>query len=325
MTRNVYVGADPARPVLGARTRADFERLNTQLWRTVRRTNFRARARLLAREIKQTRPDLIGMQEVAIWRRGERGVTDGPATPARFVVYDFRRILQHELRRAGLRYAVAAKVRNADVEAPTTLGFDIRLTDRDLVLVNRESPLRVRGRSARRFEAEISLNVTGIPVRIVRGWSAVDASLSGRRFRFVTTHLDPTIDAVRISQTRELLERGGPIRGKGPVILAGDLNSRPIAMQDGEPTAYGLLARAGFVDTWVQRNRARPGYSCCMRQEDIMDPPPAPFTRRIDHVLTRPRFRVLRTRIVGRDPENRTASGLWPSDHGGHVTTLRFR
>ncbi len=323
MTRNIYVGADAARPVLLSRTRADFERNNTHLWRTVRKTDFPARARLLAREIGRTRPGVIGLQEVALWRRGPTGVTDGPATPARKVVYDFLKILQRRLRREGLRYRVAARGRNSDVEGPTTLGYDVRLTDRDVILVRPSPRLHIGGSAAQHFEARISLTVAGIPVSVVRGWTSVDLRVAGRRLRVVNTHLDPTLEAVRNTQVQELLGPAGPTRTHRPLILVGDVNTTPSG--GSPPNAYRTLRRSGFLDTWVQRNGRRPGHSCCMRREDIMDPPPAPFNRRIDYILTRPRFRVLRTRIVGRDPRNRTRSGVWPSDHGGHVARLRFR
>ena len=51
------------------------------LWAEVQSTDFPVRSKLLAREIKQTKPDLIGMQEVAIWRRGPDGLKDGATTP----------------------------------------------------------------------------------------------------------------------------------------------------------------------------------------------------------------------------------------------------
>ena len=323
MTRNIYVGADVARPVLLSRTRADFERNNTHLWRTVRKTDFRARAGLLAREIGRTRPDVIGLQEVALWRRGPIGVTDGPATPARQVVYDFLKVLQRRLRRDGLPYRVAAALRNSDVEGPTTLGYDVRLRDRDVILVRRSRRLRIGRPRARHFKARISVAVAGIPISVVRGWTSVDLRVAGRRLRFVDTHLDPTLEAVRNAQVQELLGPAGPTRTRRPLILAGDVNATPSGGTP--PNAYRILRRAGFLDTWVQRNGRRPGRSCCMRREDITDPPPAPFSHRIDYILTRPRFRVLRTLIVGRNPRNRTRTGLWPSDHGGHVARLRFR
>ena len=323
MTRNIYVGANVERPVILSRTREDFERNVTHVWRTVRKTNFPARARLLAREIKRTRPAVIGLQEVALWRRGPSGVTDGPATPAHHVVYDFMKLLQRRLRRAGLHYRVAAHQRNSDVEAPTTLGYDVRLTDRDVILVKRSRRIRVGRAHRRHFKARIAITVAGIPIRVVRGWVAVDLRVGGRRLRFVTTHLDPTLESIRNAQVRELLGPRGPFHTHRALILAGDLNTTPGGGTP--PNAYRVLRNARFLDTWAQRKGRRRGRSCCMRRENIMDPPPAPFNRRIDYILTRPRFRVLETLIVGRNPRNRTSTGLWPSDHGGHVAQLRFR
>ncbi len=42
-------------------------------------------------------------------------------------------------------------------------------------------------------------------------------------------------------------------------------------------------------------------------------------------VLRTPLIRVLAGWVVGGDPDNRTSSGLWPSDHGGAVVALRLR
>jgi hypothetical protein len=67
-----------------------------------------------------------------------------------------------------------------------------------------------------------------------------------------------------------------------------------------------------------------PGFSCCFKTETIKDPPPAPFDHRVDHVFTKGRLPVLAGRVVGDDPANRTASGLWPTDRGV-VMTLRLR
>jgi hypothetical protein len=84
-------------------------------------------------------------------------------------------------------------------------------------------------------------------------------------------------------------------------------------------------SRAGLRDTWLVRNPKGRRNNCCLKQETITDPPPGSFDHRVDHILARGRFKVLRTRIVGTDPGNRAAAGLWPSDHGGGATTLRLR
>ena len=98
MTRNIYLGGNIALPI-GATSREDFEAKTTQLWQQVQATDFPARAKLLAREIRRTKPDVIGLQEVALWRRGPDGVKDGAATPATTVGL---RLPGHAARRAGL-------------------------------------------------------------------------------------------------------------------------------------------------------------------------------------------------------------------------------
>jgi hypothetical protein len=38
------------------------------MWDQMRKTDFQARAKLLAKEINQNQPDLIGIQEATIWK-----------------------------------------------------------------------------------------------------------------------------------------------------------------------------------------------------------------------------------------------------------------
>jgi hypothetical protein len=66
MTRNVYLGGNIALPI-GAPSRDVFEQKTTQLWQQVQATDFPARAKLLAREIRRTKPDVIGLQEMAYY------------------------------------------------------------------------------------------------------------------------------------------------------------------------------------------------------------------------------------------------------------------
>ncbi len=78
-----------------------------------------------------------------------------------------------------------------------------------------------------------------------------------------------------------------------------------------------MIADGGFADLGVEEN------TCCFC-EDLRDDPPPAFTSRIDHVLGK-RRRSLRSSsaLIGDDPDNRTGTGLWPTDHGGVVATLK--
>jgi hypothetical protein len=39
--------------------------------------------------------------------------------------------------------------------------------------------------------------------------------------------------------------------------------------------------------------------------------------------MTKGDIKVKKSRLIGLDPANRTASGLWPSDHAGLVAKLK--
>jgi endonuclease/exonuclease/phosphatase family metal-dependent hydrolase len=310
MTRNIYLGGNIALPI-GTQSRQQFEQKATQLWQEVQTTNFPARAKLLAREVRQTKPDLIGLQEVARWRQ------DGTT------VYDFLALLRKQLKRAGQRYRVGRVQVEADIEAPISSSSTVRLTMRDVVLVRKRKGLRVRRALGANYAADFRVD-TPVGTKISRrGWAAVDATLKGKRFRFVDTHLESFDPGTRLTQARALV--AGPVRKHGTVIVVGDLNSDPTGATGATPDAYRAFIDAGLRDTWLLHNPSDPGYECCLKQETIMDPPPGPFDHRIDHILAKGRFGVVRTRIVGTNPANRTASGLWPSDHGGVATTLSLR
>jgi endonuclease/exonuclease/phosphatase family metal-dependent hydrolase len=321
MTRNVYLGGDIARPATG-RTGEEFERKAAALWQMVQRTNFPARAKLIAREIRQARPDLIGLQEVALWRRGPDGVKDGPATPATQVVYDYLGILLGELRAAGMHYRIGSWQEEADIEAPTSLGHDVRVTIRDVVLVRRRRDLRVRRPLSGTFAAAFALPTVVGAVTVRRGWAGLDFRLHGRQFRFINTHLEAFSNDVRVAQAGELIAPGGPARTGGSVIVVGDLNSDPTGASGSPPDAYRVLTGAELRDAWLQVRPANPGHECCFKREDITDAPPAPFDRRIDHILATTPLRATFASVIGDDPRNRTASRLWPSDHGGVVVAL---
>jgi hypothetical protein len=150
MTRNLYLGADIL-PIAQAKTGEELVAAATTLWAHVRLTDFPARAAVLADEIFWARPDVLGLQEVSIFRSGDPAVCGGanPSAPtARHVELDFLAILQKELHRRGLHYEVAAQVTSMDVELcivdPSRKGGlgDLRYTDLDVLLVRRDVPWR---------------------------------------------------------------------------------------------------------------------------------------------------------------------------------------
>jgi len=321
MTRNLYAGTDLG-PLLSATSLPEFAFEVTQAFGRVQATDFPARAKVLAKEIKEADPHLIGLQEVALWRIGEPGVLDGSITPATTVVYDFLASLQDELSHRGLHYSVVIVQNEFDAEGPSTLGFDIRLTLRDVILAKADLPpdeLTLSNANSANYLATLSLPTVAGPLTFTRGWTSVDATVNRRAFRFINTHLEAFSPYHRWAQSNELLLPGGPTDTSLPVVLVGDFNSSPD--EAGPFLAYANLIAAGFVDTWLQVNPTDPGYTG-FNAADLLNPTPT-LTTRVDHVLTRPGVEVFRSMIVGIDQDNRTPSGLWPSDHAGVVATLR--
>jgi endonuclease/exonuclease/phosphatase family metal-dependent hydrolase len=322
MTRNIYLGGNIFGPLAAGDDRAEFERLAGVLWAEVQGTDFvGTRAALLAREIKRTKPDLIGLQEVALWRRGPDGVKDGATTPATQVVYDFLKTLRAELKRRNLRYAVGAKQQEADIETAIDAGYDVRLTMFDVILVKKRKGLRVTDSLSENYETDISVPTPVGPLTSRRGWTAVDVRFKGKRLRFVNTHLEAATDDVREAQARELVAPGGPLRVRRQKVVVGDFNSDPLGRESASG-AFDVLAAFNLVDTW--RNRFGPGFSCCLEQSDARDTTTNGFDHRIDLILAKPRVRAIRGQVVGDELADRAANGLWPSDHAGVVTRLRL-
>ena len=326
MTRNIYLGADIARPI-GSATREEFEQNNQIVWDTVVKTNFPARAKLLAKEIRATKPDLIGLQEVALWRKGPK---DNPA-PATDVAYDFLRTLRKEIKAAGLTYRVASVQEEANVEGPTVSDGDVRLTMRDVILVKKRSGLDVTGKKGANYKARLSVPTAVGPVTVKRGWTYVNATLNGIRFRLINTHLEAFGTEIRLAQTKELIGEKGPTNTNLPTFLVGDMNSdaKGDPNGDGDPAPYKLIVKTGFKDAWTYIKRGTTGFTCCLENETADDPPPFPGDHRIDHIFTlRGRTNVAGVKAVkvGIDPGNRTTGSprLWPSDHGGWVGTFRL-
>src|SRR5262245_11032617 len=151
MTRNIYLGADLGPPLRAALAQppgspAQLIALANGVHTArsiVDQTNFPVRARLLAGEIAATAPDLVALQEVALWRHGPLELGQIGVPNAATVDIDFLQILTDALAAQGASYSVVRVQQEADVESPSFVGpnpgalgadpADIRLTMRDVI------------------------------------------------------------------------------------------------------------------------------------------------------------------------------------------------
>jgi hypothetical protein len=322
MTRNLYLGAD-LRPAITATTPEAAQAAVASIFSVARRTNFPERAVALAREIADAGPLLVGLQEVAAWYSGPFG----DSAPATAVEYDYLQILLRALAVAGAPYSVVRVQDEADIEGPAGAPFhrDIRLVQRDAILV-RAGPgdgVRLDGARSGHFVTKLVVpTATAGVVTVNRGWVAVDATVDGHAFRFVNTHLEAFDPLIRLGQAAELVAPTGPVgSAPGDVVLVGDLNSGPELPVHTNRLAFQALVVAGMTDTWRALHPADPGFTA--GYGELLDDPPGPaLEHRVDHVMTRGSVGFVDARRSGIDPDDRTAGGLWPSDHAGVITTI---
>lgn len=317
MTQNLYLGSSLT-PALSATTPEEFVEAVAQIYATVLRTDFPARAQAIADEIEAAEPDLVGLQEVSRW------TTTGVGLPS----YDFLALLQAALTARGLEYSVAAVVDNASI-GPAPLAFpgcvdpvlgitcSVQLDDRDVILVNdRTGGLTWGNPRSGRYDAQTVVESPVGPLSFDRGWVSIDARLDGQPFRFVNTHLETEDSAdVQEAQAAEFLR--GPGRG-GTIIAVGDFNS---AADGSTTTSYAQLTAPGkFRDAWDE-DALGLGYTCC--QASALDNPESALRSRIDLVLGRGAARSLDAVVIG-DTPFQDVSPLWPSDHAGVVASFRL-
>jgi endonuclease/exonuclease/phosphatase family metal-dependent hydrolase len=333
MTRNVFLGADLG-PALAATTLDGAIDGAGVILNEVDETNFPERAKPLAKEIAESEPDLVGLQEVALWR--QQVPPDGPGSEATDVRYDFLALLLQELAAIDANYTVVQVQEEFDQELPADVDgsnatgnpllfgaeLDARLTMRDVILAKKGSAVRTTGETdGAHFTNLLPLSIGGvIPILVERGWDSTEATIAGTstEFRFVNTHLEAFDAGIRLLQAQELFASGGPLDTDEQVILVGDLNSGTEARHNihgSDQLAFLALLGFGMTDNGAIQ-------SCCY--SDLFDPTQV-FDHTVDHVLTKPGLETTNAFVTGNDPAERTPSGLWPSDHGGVVSTLELK
>lgn len=349
MTRNIYLGADIQRPVnaaLAAQAKGGSQAdilaaLAVATYETraiVDQTDFTVRSELLADEIADTQPDLIGLQEVALWRSGPYNPLAIANPSATTVDYDFLQILLDDLEDEGVDYEAVNVAERADVEAPsvnpaTGASSNVRMTMHDVILMRADSGLDEVGEGQDTYDTNLQVNIAGIPLNFDRGYNYVDVRRDEVRLRFVNTHLEAFSSNIALAQATELVNEAAAT--SQTAVIACDCNSDPLnhsikgpPVNDTVPHSapYDFIVGEGFIDMWLTQWPAQRGWTAGL-SERVNDTTTQRLDHRIDMIFVRPAEGETITTHHGevtgdkkgdRDKE----TGLWPSDHAGVVITL---
>lgn len=380
MTRNLYLGANIMRPIAAMETVQPTEDCpkdwvchslavldavagaTKDVYEIAEETDFGVRARMLAAELATERPDLVGLQEVAMYRTGPMDHSPANIGPvlvpnATNVRWDFLRMLLAEARAQGVVYKAVSVNTLSDVEAPAydgtytdqatrDAGQDVRLTMRDVILMRKGSGIRVQEERTRTFkDAMVIPKVAGKTFDFRRGYQWVDVrkkatkKTRAAKFRFINSHFEAFSSDIAFNQAREVVRVPG--RYKGNTIFVCDCNSDPhLGTVKSQPPVNDtrrhwapylfLTSQKGlFHDTWLQIKEPHEGWTSGL-SEGVRDADASGFDHRIDMVFARSedgrRLKALSGTTTGNDLADRDeATGLWPSDHAGVVMRLRLR
>jgi hypothetical protein len=330
MTYNTYVGTEYVG--LTDPNLAVFLQAATNMVQDIRDNDTSGRTQAIARQIAATRPHLVSLEEVATL---STGTTKDDLT----VEFDYLQLLLKALSDQGAQYTPVASLTTWDATVPSTLGF-VRNTWRVVILSRAD--LKPEDFSFTNIQTAKWLPQNTLPVPLPalnglpelcpvpltgalcvmpfpRGWASADISYRGKQFRFISAHLESQSASRNIRQGLELLN--GPANTTMPVVVAADLNcdlSNP-----GDPKYQTCLnfLNAGFIDAWTAANPFVPGYT---KELFPLTSPSAVMTMRGDYVMVRGRFGVQAAVLVGEELGDRTATGLWPSNHCGVVARLQL-
>ena len=340
-TWNLGLGADFLSVARGDADTPVAERVGTPYQQVV---DSRPQARMdaVAAALAREKPDVVGVQEAAIVRRGPRSNTAVDDPDAGTVVADFLADLRTALADRGSPYRVESTITNADLEFPGRIddaAADVRVTDRDALLLREDAEIGVEGSETGVYDASLTLPVgAGRTVEIPRGYVTARLTIRGRPLAVATTHLEAALEDIRQTQAGELSSVVEAL--PSPTVVLGDLNSAPDAdtrtetaataetptrADAGPMNAYGTLT-AEFDDAVTPEAWAgvpEHGVGTCCRPASLRPPDPDGLSHRIDHVLIEG-LRASGSRRLGVEPTTPDGADtpVWPSDHAGVLADL---
>ena len=199
---------------------------------------------------------------------------------------------------------------------------DLSLTMRDAILVRVGDGVKATNPQGALFNNQVIANLPGgLKVSQNRGWVSVDATVRGKKFDLVNTHLEATDDGtVREDQATELLN--GPLAAK-PAVLVCDCNSDEKSADPQSPPAMQRILGAGFTDlvrafsTSGHTTGSRAFLSAGETEGLITNGGDLAIESRIDRIVTNGAFKA-----GSSGPLDKFAGGLWTSDHAGVFASL---
>ena len=237
MSRNIYLGADVG---VALELIPNLPAAAQFMWEQVQQTNFAERKAILAKEIMDESPDVIGLQEATIW------YCKAKPWSSKTEVYNFTTELLAAL---GGTYVIAEKdgeqafnpgysigpipflttVNDAKTFQPlfgqnsASCGFQIG----DALLIKKE--LRQYVNQVGNSEYEAAYKVVPTIMEVHRGYTWADITMQGSNVRFVSTHLESLWDGNKVpkaaDQARQLV--ADLTNTKSPIVVIGDFNSDP--------------------------------------------------------------------------------------------------
>jgi endonuclease/exonuclease/phosphatase family metal-dependent hydrolase len=309
MTQNLDEGTDFT-PLFTAASVPAFVSAATAIFDEVVASDIPSRARLVAREIAAAKPDVVSVQEASLWQWQS---AIGPAS------IDALGALERALAAEGAHYAPALVLDEFSGAAPVQGFGQVSFLDRDALLVRTDQPpgqLRIANVQGGHYATVLSIPTVVGTVTVPRGWISADLTVRGRTVRVIATHLESFSAAVQQAQGHELV--AGPAHTSLPVIIAGDLNTGPLASGGFLTPTYQQILAAGFTDTWPLTNPGVAGMTNAFHAEDPYGP--SVPDKRIDLVLVNGNLRPVSDTLTGTS----AVDGLWPSDHAGVVARIQI-
>ena len=322
LSRNLYLGADFLVLFNPANAEKSIHEVIQNFYSLVQSTDYPSRAKILAEEILDRKPDVVCLQEVFTYSFSDSA--DGSDAS---VDTDFLSILLEEI---GNQYDVASVVYTSNpifpYEADEATGADttfLVIQDSDVILTRKQMTVTASTNdlfSPPLLSLPVESSSSNVPIlEVKRGFSSVKLQVGDQVILVANTHLEgSSFLSFQKQQANEFItEMEALSEGTIPTILVGDFNAAPLDPLPSECSeendTYSLLS-CGRLDPFAQANEPTYGTDASLLQL-------ASSLLRIDHIFAAPDMEVVEVEVFGKEPIV-DLGGKYPSDHFGLMCIL---